>query len=90
MDDPFPQHIPREHFEAWRRHRALARLFYGAFKAQQRNHRLLGRWLETPRRSELSSRLALLAVPLAAVVTIATVVAIAVAAVYFVADSVSM
>ncbi len=164
MDDPVPQYIPREHLEAWRRHRALARLFdqafrvpgtnwrfgldpllglfpgagdllgaafagYGillarrmgapapvqlrmianvaldatlgavplagdlfdaAFKAQQRNHRLLERWLETPRRVERWSLLALLAVPLAAVLTIAAVVAIAVAAVYFVADSVSM
>lgn len=62
-------------------------LFDAAFKSHQRNHRLLERWLESPRKLERSSWLALIAVPLAALLAIVTVVALAGAAIYFVADS---
>ncbi len=164
MDDPTPQYLPREHFDHWRRHRELTRIFdqafrvpgtnwrfgldpllglfpgagdllgaafagYGivlarrmgvpaalqlrmianvvadatlgsvplvgdlfdvAFKSHQRNHRLLERWLAAPRRLERSSRLALVAVPLAALLAILAIVGLAAAAIYFVADSLAM
>jgi hypothetical protein len=65
-------------------------LFDAAFKTHQRNHRLLERWLETPRPVQRSSRLAVFAVAAAALLAIVGVVALAGAALYFVADSLSM
>jgi Domain of unknown function (DUF4112) len=65
-------------------------LFDAAFKAQLRNHRLLERWLESPRKVERASRLALIAVPAAALLVLVGVVALAGAALYLVADSLSM
>jgi hypothetical protein len=65
-------------------------LFDAAFKAHLRNHRLLERWLEAPRKVERSSLLALVAVPAAALLALVAVVALAGAAIYFVADSLSM
>ncbi|MCC6172462.1 MAG: DUF4112 domain-containing protein [Gammaproteobacteria bacterium] len=55
-------------------------LFDAAFKAHRRNHALLERWLEQPRRTERVSRLALWAVPVAALLAIAAVVGLAIAA----------
>jgi hypothetical protein len=154
MDDPTPQYLPREHVEAFRRHRALSRIFdqafrvpgtewrfgldallglfpgigdllgaafaaYGillarrigvppsvqlrmianvaidstlgsvpvagdvfdaAFKAHRRNHALLERWLEQPRRTERVSRIAVWALPVAALLAVAAVVGLAIAA----------
>lgn len=65
-------------------------LFDAAFKAHQRNHALLERWLEHPQRVQRSSTLALLAVPVTALLAISAVLALAAAAIYFVADSLSM
>ncbi|MCU0759030.1 MAG: DUF4112 domain-containing protein [Steroidobacteraceae bacterium] len=68
-------------------------VFDAAFKAHRRNHALLERWLERPRRTETTSRLALWAVPVAALLAIAAVAGLAFAALawalsYF--DSASM
>ncbi|MEZ5487897.1 MAG: DUF4112 domain-containing protein [Steroidobacteraceae bacterium] len=55
-------------------------LFDATFKAHQRNHALLERWLEQPQRIERTSRLALWAVPAAAALAIVVVLGLTVAA----------
>lgn len=55
-------------------------LFDAVFKAHQRNHALLERWLGQPRRVETMSRLALWAVPVAALLAIVATLGLAIAA----------
>lgn len=55
-------------------------LFDAVFKAHQRNHALLERWLGEPRRVETASRLALWAVPVAALLAIVATLGLAIAA----------